>query len=114
MAAFPLTGPRPLIRNAAFLIVAAVLGAAAPAKADGVISIENRTVRTVKAVVFGGSAVLEPNSQPVSVSVASAEPVGVTLQAWWTDEPLQRCRIFVTWNSAVIVSGTSTIICRSH
>ena len=97
--------------------VGAVLGGLAwllPAHAGGVITLENQSTRSIKAVAAGGSAVVEAGAAPVRLPVDSAEPVGVTVQVWWIDAPRELCRIFAPWDRTVVVTGERVINCRSQ
>jgi hypothetical protein len=101
---FRISRPALRLKPCAFAVFAAmvVLMHHAPAGAGGgVLTIQSRSARTVKAVAPGGSTVVEPESDPVRVGLYSAEPVGVMLQMWWIAEPRQLCRIFVPWDRTV-------------
>jgi hypothetical protein len=99
---------------AAGLVALVAFAPPTPARAGGVITIENQSARAIKAVAPGGSAVVEPRSDPVRIAFDSTEPVGVTLQIWWVAEPRQLCRIFAPWDRTVVVGGDQEITCRSH
>src|SRR5512132_4701586 len=99
---------------AAGLVALAALAPPKPARAGGVITVDNQSSRAVKAVAPGGSAVVDPGAAPARIAFDSAEPVGVTLQLWWVAEPRQLCRIFAPWDRIVVVTGDQVINCRSH
>jgi hypothetical protein len=80
----------------------------------GMITVENRSARAIKAVAPGGSAVVEPGAAPVRIEFSDSENVGVTLQVWWTALPRQLCRIFVPWTRTAVITGDQTITCLSH
>jgi hypothetical protein len=104
-------------RGGGAIAAAAVLlliAAGAPALAEGKIIVENRSVRTIKMAAPGGSAVVEPGSPPVTVSFTSDEPVGLTVQIWWTAQPRQLCRIFAPWDRTITVTGDAVIVCLSQ
>jgi hypothetical protein len=83
-------------------------------QADGVITVDNQSAHSVKAVAPGGSAIIEPASEPAEISFESSEPVGLTLQIWWIDLPREICRIFVPWDGTVVVTWRSALHCLSH
>jgi hypothetical protein len=103
-----------LLVCAAGLATLAALVPPTPAQAGGVVTVDNQSARTVKAVAPGGSAVVDPGAAPVRIAFESSEPVGVTLQLWWVAEPRQLCRIFAPWDRTVVVTGDQVINCRSH
>lgn len=78
------------------------------------ITVDNQSAYPIKAVAPGGSAIIEPASQPAKIAFESLEPVGLTLQIWWIARPLEMCRIFVPWDRTVIVTGDRLIHCLSH
>jgi hypothetical protein len=83
-------------------------------QAGGVITVDNRSAHSVKAVAPGGSAIIEPASEPAKISFESAAPVGLTLQIWWIARPREICRIFVPWDRTVVVTGDQLINCLSY
>ncbi|MBK8211034.1 MAG: hypothetical protein IPK78_14845 [Rhodospirillales bacterium] len=94
--------------GALLLLLGAVSAAA------GVITVENRSARTIKAVAPGGSAVVEPGAAPVPIDFPNSDSVGVSLQVWWTALPRQLCRIFVPWTRTAVITGDQAITCLSH
>ena len=109
-------GPSPGPGLSALAAVAglSMLAWLAPASAGGVITVDNQSTRSIKAVAAGGSAVVEAGAAPARVVVDSAEPVGVTVQVWWIDAPRELCRIFAPWDRTVVVTGERVINCRSQ
>jgi hypothetical protein len=47
-------------------------------QAGGVITVDNQSAHSIKAVAPGGSAIIEPTSEPAKISFESVEPVGLT------------------------------------
>jgi hypothetical protein len=48
------------------------------------------------------------------VRFAADEPVGLTVQIWWTAQPRQLCRIFAPWDRTITVTGDAVIVCLSQ
>lgn len=99
---------------AAALAVALAQAAPEPAAAAGSIVIDNRSGRAVKAVAKGGRAVVEPDTGPTPMTVESDAETGIDLKIWWTAAPRELCQLFVPWERTVIVTGSTTIRCRSE
>ncbi|MGB0747858.1 MAG: hypothetical protein ACPGO3_03850 [Magnetospiraceae bacterium] len=95
------------------LACALVLLMAGPAWAGGVITIDNQTRHAVKVAAPGGAAVVEPGGDPVAVTFETDAPIGLDVKLWWADKPLELCIIFTPWDRSIIVSGKTTISCRS-
>ncbi len=85
-----------------------------PALAGGTVTIDNQSASTIKVAAPGGSAIVDASSDPVEVGFDNEEKVGVDLAVWWVSKPRELCQIFVPWERTVIVTGKSTIRCRSR
>ncbi|MBC8269189.1 MAG: hypothetical protein H8E36_10610 [Rhodospirillaceae bacterium] len=86
---------------------------ASPAFSAETITFDNQSKNKIKLVAPGGSAVLEPDSGPVTVSFKNEDSIGVDINIWWVSNPRQLCQIFTPWQRLVVVSGKRDIRCRS-
>ncbi len=94
----------------AFFLILAIVP---PALAEGTLRVDNQSAYKIKVVGEGGAARLEPKSGPSAISFSGEHDVGLHLNIWWVKNPRELCRIFTPFDRLVIVSGRSTIMCRS-
>ena len=87
--------------------------AAAPASA-GVITFDNQSDKKVKLAAPGGGAVLDPGSGPRDVSFDGQDAVGLDVNIWWVANPRELCQIYTPFDRIVVISGKTTIRCRSR
>ncbi|MCW5700158.1 MAG: hypothetical protein KIT00_09995 [Rhodospirillales bacterium] len=93
---------------------AVLLAGVSAAAADGVVTVINHSGSKVKVVGDGGSAVVDAGGDPVQVTFTGGKDMGIDAKIWWTANPRELCQLFVPWQRTIIVSGTSTIRCRSE
>jgi hypothetical protein len=98
----------------AILAAAIVLSLVSLAAAEGVVTVDNRSTSRVKVVAEGGSATVDAQADPVEVGFAGGKDMGVDVKIWWVSKPRELCQLFVPWERTVVVSGSTTIRCRSE
>lgn len=101
-----------LIRGALGAVVVAVL--AAPVAAEGTVTLDNRSGLAVKVAGEGGGARIGQEAEATTVAFTGGKDVGIDLKIWWVSKPRELCQLFVPWGRTVVVSGKTTIRCRSH
>lgn len=87
---------------------------ATPAAAEGTVSVENRSGFAVKVAGEGGSARVDKMAAPAAIAFEGGKDVGIDVKIWWVSKPRELCQLFVPWDRTVVVSGTTTIRCRSE
>lgn len=103
---------RPYIWKA--LLIAAVAFGVSPAAAGGTVTVENRTALALKVAGEGGSGRIDGTAEPVTIAFNGGKDHGIDLKIWWVSKPRELCQLFVPWGRTVVVSGTTTIRCRSQ
>jgi hypothetical protein len=96
------------------LAIAGVAVSAIPAAAGGTVTVENRTELALKVAGEGGSGRVDGTAEPVTIAFEGGKDHGIDLKIWWVSKPRELCQLFVPWGRMVVVSGTSTIRCRSE
>ena len=91
-----------------------IVGHAGRAVAEEMIKVDNGSTSTIKVVGDGGKAVVDPGAKGVQVGFEGGTDIGIDLKIWWVAKPRELCQLFVPWDRTVVVSGTSTIRCRSQ
>ena len=87
---------------------------AAPAGAEGTVTVENRSGFAVKVAGEGGGARVDKMAEPATIAFEGGKNVGIDLKIWWVSKPRELCQLFVPWERTVVVSGSTTIRCRSE
>lgn len=98
----------------ASLTAALVATLAAPAAADGTVTVENRSDLAIKVAGEGGGARVDKMAEDATIAFEGGKDVGIDLKIWWVSKPRELCQLFVPWDRTVVVSGTATIRCRSE
>ncbi|TVT53506.1 MAG: hypothetical protein FHK82_11770 [Sedimenticola thiotaurini] len=80
----------------------------------GVLLFENDSAHAIKIVAPGITLILPAGSKEKAISTANNDSVGVHLNIWWKNDPLQLCQIYTPWSRHVLVSGKQAIVCRSN
>lgn len=91
-----------------------LVGHGGPAAAEGMITVDNGSTSTIKVVGEGGNARVDMGAKGVQVRFEDGTDIGIDLKIWWVAKPRELCQLFVPWQRTVVVSGTSTIRCRSQ
>lgn len=94
------------------LMILAVL--AAPVAAEGTVTVQNRSGFAIKVAGEGGSARVDEMAESPPIAFEGGKDVGIDLKIWWVSNPRELCQLFVPWERTVVVSGTTTIRCRSE
>ncbi len=85
-----------------------------PAAAEGTVTVENRSGFAIKIAGDGGNGRVDKAGEPVTIAFEGGKDVGIDLKIWWVPKPRELCQLFVPWDRRVVVSGTTTIRCRSE
>jgi hypothetical protein len=96
------------------LCFVALGGHADSAAAQGTITVDNGSPSTIKVVGDGGKAFVDMGVKGIQVRFEGGTDIGIDLKIWWVAKPRELCQLFVPWDRTVVVSGTSTIHCRSQ
>lgn len=99
----------------AVTMAASILAAlATTASAGGTVTVQNRSGLAIKVAGQGGSARVDKMAEPTTVAFEGGKNVGIDVKIWWVSKPRELCQLFVPWDRTVVVSGTTTIRCRSE
>jgi hypothetical protein len=96
------------------LSLTCIVGHAGRAAAEEMIKVDNGSPSMIKVVGDGGKAVVDSGAKGVQVRFEGGTDIGIDLKIWWVAKPRELCQLFVPWDRTVVVSGTSTIHCRSQ
>lgn len=89
-------------------------GHAGSAAAQGTIDVDNQSTLKIKVVGEGGKALVDKGVKGIQVKFEGGTDIGIDLKIWWVARPRELCQLFVPWKRTVVVTGTSTIHCRSQ
>jgi hypothetical protein len=73
-----------------------------------------RSTAKIKVVGEGGSAMVDVGAKGTELGFEGGTDIGIDLKIWWVAKPRELCQLFVPWQRTVVVTGTSTIHCRSQ
>jgi hypothetical protein len=96
------------------LCFVALGGHAGSASAEGTIDVDNQSTLKIKVVGEGGNALVDKGISDIQVRFEGGTDIGIDLKIWWVAKPRELCQLFVPWQRTVVVTGTSTIHCRSQ
>ena len=96
------------------LSLVGLVGHARSAVAEGMITVDNGSASPIKVAGQGGSAVVDAGAKGVEVKFEGGTDIGIDAKIWWIENARELCQLFVPWQRTVVVSGTSTIRCRSQ
>ena len=96
------------------LCFVALGGHAGSAAAEGAIDVDNQSSLKIKVVGEGGHAWVDEGVKGIRVRFEGGTDIGIDLKIWWVAKPRELCQLFVPWQRTVVVTGTSTIHCRSQ